>query len=188
MRLGFPRLALLAASAFLLNCGHPQSMFAPAGPAAENLAHLGWFIFGLFTVIAFIMWVLLAWAAFRRRGTFQEHAPVDEGGGFAWVHLGGFLVPFIVLATVFVVGIVAMSAFPLEGPKPTAPADIQVIGHQWWWQVEYVKGPLQQRTITANEIHIPIGRPVDIDLTSDDVIHSFFVPSLHGKVDLIPGR
>ena len=71
----------------LAGCGHPQSMFAPAGPAAENLAHLGWFIFLLFSTVGIVMWVLLAWVASRRRGTFQEHAPVDVGGGQAWIKL-----------------------------------------------------------------------------------------------------
>jgi cytochrome c oxidase subunit 2 len=71
--------------------------------------------------------------------------------------------------------------------KP-GPPDIRMVGHQWWWQVEYVKGGPPQYMMTANELHIPVGRPVDIDLTSYDVIHSFFVPTLHGKVDLIPGQ
>ncbi len=172
----------------LAGCGHPQSMFAPGGPAAENLAHLGWFVVGLFCIVALIMWILLAWASVRKRGSFEEHAPVDVGGGQPWVLIGGFAIPFVILAAVFVIGLDAMSAFPLEGPHSTVPPDIRVTGHRWWWQINYVKGPLDQQTVTANEIHVPVGRPVDIDLTSDDVIHSFFVPRLHGKVDLIPGQ
>jgi cytochrome c oxidase subunit 2 len=68
------------------------------------------------------------------------------------------------------------------------PAEILVTGHQWWWQVRYKEGELSTQALTANEIHIPTGRAVDIDLTSVDVIHSFWVPTLHGKVDLIPGQ
>jgi cytochrome c oxidase subunit 2 len=61
---------------------------------------------------------------------------------------------------------------------------IEVIGHQWWWEVRYP----EQQLVTANEIHIPVGQPVTLKLTSADVIHSFWVPELHGKRDLIPGR
>ncbi len=186
------RPALVIASAPLAGCGHPFSTLAPGGPASENLARLGWFIYILFGVVALIMWVLLAWVSVRRRGSFDEHAPVDAGGGQSWIVIGGFTIPFIVLAVVYIIGLASMSAFPLAGPHEmehhTAPADIRMTGHQWWWQVEYVKGPLPQRILTANEIHIPVGRPVDIDLTSSDVIHAFFVPTLHGKVDLIPGQ
>lgn len=186
------RISILGPAVLLCGCGHPFSMMSPGGPAAHNLANLGWFILLLFCAVALAMWVLIAWAALRRRGTFEEHAPVDVGGGQPWILVGGFTIPFIILAVVYVVGLASMSAFPLEGPHMNtpqmAPADIRLVGQQWWWKVEYVKGPLQQYVTTANEIHIPVGLPVDIDLTSSDVIHSFFVPTLHGKVDLIPGQ
>lgn len=68
------------------------------------------------------------------------------------------------------------------------PPNIRVTGHQWWWEVQYLSGGVDKHFITANEIHIPVGRPMDIDLVSADVIHSFWVPSLHGKVDLVPGQ
>lgn len=175
-------------SALLAGCAHRESMMAPGGPASENLANLGWFVFILFCAVAVIMWALLTWVAVRKRGSFEEHAPVDAGGGQPWILIGGFLIPIIILAAVYVVSLDSMAAFPLEGPKATAPADIRVTGHQWWWQIDYIKGQLDRRVTTANEIHIPVGKPVDIDLTSVDVIHSFFIPTLHGKVDLIPGQ
>src|SRR5205814_7082516 len=62
-----------------------------------------------------------------------------------------------------------------------------VLGHQWWWEVQYRMGDPNQYVATANEIHIPVGRPVDLQLVSADVIHSFWAPRLHGKVDLVPG-
>jgi len=182
------RAILISSSAVVLSsCGNLQSMLAPGGPAADNLAHLGWFVFVLFLVIAVIMWGLIAWVSLRRRGSFQHHQPVDAGGGQNWILIGGFAIPFVILAVVFVSGLKGMSVFPLHGHAGTPP-DIRVTGHQWWWQIEYVKGPAHERFITASEIHIPVGQPVDIDLTSIDVIHSFFVPRLHGKVDLIPGQ
>ena len=64
---------------------------------------------------------------------------------------------------------------------------IEVVGHQWWWEVRYDDGEPARRFVTANEIHVPVGQKVRLRLTSPDVIHSFWVPNLHGKRDLIPG-
>lgn len=182
------KLLPVACLTLLAGCAHRESMLAPSGPAAENLANLGWFVFILFCAVTVIMWALLAWVAVRKRGSFDEHEPVGIGGGQPWIVIGGFLIPIFILAAVYVVSLDSMAAFPLEGPKPTEAADIRVTGHQWWWQIDYIKGQLDRQVMTANEIHIPVGKPVDIDLTSADVIHSFFIPTLHGKVDLIPGQ
>src|SRR5205814_7299679 len=65
---------------------------------------------------------------------------------------------------------------------------IQIVGHQWWWEVRYPADPPSDTVITANEIHVPVGRAVLLELSSADVIHSFWVPNLNGKKDLIPGR
>jgi cytochrome c oxidase subunit 2 len=176
-------------AASLTGCGHPFSEVAPGGPAAHKLANLGWFVYMLFVAVAIIMWALILWVSARRRGTLQEHAPIDIGGGQNWILVGGFIIPFCILATVFILGLDTMTAFPLEGGHShNHPADIRVVGHRWWWEIHYVKAPLPDTVISADEIHIPVGQPVDIDLGSDDVIHSFFVPTLHGKVDLIPGQ
>ena len=66
--------------------------------------------------------------------------------------------------------------------------ELQITAHQWWWQVEYVNPDPSRSLKTANEIHLPVGAPVRVKLASTDVIHSFWVPNLHGKVDMIPGR
>ena len=73
----------------------------------------------------------------------------------------------------------------LQSPEPLA---IEITGHQWWWEVRYLSDQPQLMATTANELHIPVGRPVALTLKSADVIHSFWVPSLHGKMDLVPGR
>ena len=76
----------------------------------------------------------------------------------------------------------------LNAQAAGAVATVQVIGHQWWWEVNYQDENPSRSFTTANEIHIPVGVPVRVSLTSPDVIHSFWVPSLNGKTDLIPGR
>jgi cytochrome c oxidase subunit 2 len=65
--------------------------------------------------------------------------------------------------------------------------DIIITGHQWWWQIEYLDDNVSAEFTTANELHIPLGRPVNIEVLTADVMHSFWIPALHGKVDLIPG-
>ncbi|HKT47457.1 MAG TPA: cytochrome c oxidase subunit II [Candidatus Acidoferrales bacterium] len=167
-------------------CGH-QSIFNAAGPASQKIANLFIWVLAVFLIITCVMWALIVMLVGRPRGNFQEHAPVRIGGGHAWVLGGGFAFPAVILFIVFISGLAIMSDFPIhDGPK-TAP-EIRIVGHQWWWQVEYLEGSVDQHFTTANEIHIPVGRPVDIALASTDVIHSFWVPELHGKVDLIPGQ
>ncbi|HEX4485281.1 MAG TPA: cytochrome c oxidase subunit II [Terriglobales bacterium] len=168
-------------------CDNPQSTLYPKGPAASKIAHMSWLMLILFLAITVFMWVLLSIAFIRRRGSLAEHAPVDVGGGHGWVLGGGLVLPLIVLCVLFVLGLRLMSAFPMHaGNHQQSNPEIEIIGHQWWWEVHYLGEPSQQ-FITANEIHIPVGRPVNIELRSGDVIHSFWVPTLHGKVDLVPG-
>jgi cytochrome c oxidase subunit II len=164
----------------------PHSMLAPAAPAAEILAKLGWPTLVGFTVVSIAMAALLVLVAARRSGSFAEHAPVRARGGLAWVVFGGFVIPGVVFTACFIATIGSLRAFPMsEGPP--GPAQIRIIGHQWWWEVDYLMGDVSQHFKTANEIHLPTDRPIDIELVSADVIHSFWVPRLHGKVDLIPG-
>jgi cytochrome c oxidase subunit 2 len=181
---------LLASGAALAtaSCGGPQNMMAPAGPAAQKIAWLGWFVLIPFIAVTVIMWVLVFWAAVRRRGSLAHHLPWNAPDDRRWVIVGGFIVPVIVLATIYLVTLKTMAAFPM-GDEEMAhhPAEIRVIGHQWWWEVHYLAGGVDQQVVTANEIHVPAGRPVDIELAAHDVIHSFWVPRLQGKVDLVPG-
>lgn len=101
------------------------------------------------------------------------------------------------LSVFFFFGLELLSDFPIHGMHgamhggagmQSNKPDIVIVGHQWWWEVHYLYGGLDQQFTTANEIHIPAHRPVNIELESADVMHSFWVPSLHGKVDLVPGH
>jgi cytochrome c oxidase subunit II len=176
---------LLAATGFAAFA--QQRILSPAGPAANELAHLGWFVLLLSLAILVVMWFLIGLVLTRPRGSLREHAPADSGGGQHWVIFGGFLFPALTLASMYVYSLKSMADFPLNKGMD-GPAQIRVIGHQWWWEVHYLYGPLQDHFVTANEIHLPVGATVDIDLDSADVIHSFWVPGLHGKVDMIPGN
>ncbi|MDQ3781729.1 MAG: cytochrome c oxidase subunit II [Actinomycetota bacterium] len=97
-----------------------------------------------------------------------------------WLVGGGVVLPVMLVAVVFVLTVVAMRASSLEPDDDTLV--IEVVGHQWWWEIAYPGTGI----VTANEIHLPVGRPVELRLLSSDVIHSFWVPALGGKIDLLP--
>jgi cytochrome c oxidase subunit 2 len=178
----------LTAALSLASCRGVQPMLAPGGPQARSIAHLGWFVLITFSAVTVLMWVLIYWVATRRRGTLAEHAPYDAPADKRLVVFAGFVVPAIILCTIFVLTLKTMSAFPMGDNEMHAMApSITVTAHQWWWEVEYHVGGVSEHFVTANEIHIPAGQPVDIRLRTRDVIHSFWVPRLHGKVDMVPG-
>ncbi|HEX3738215.1 MAG TPA: cytochrome c oxidase subunit II [Terriglobales bacterium] len=185
--LHFWRALITASLLSLAGCQTPASTLHSRGPAAGQIAPLAWSVYITFCVISLVMWALLLWAATRRRGSLDTHEPWNEGGGQAWVVIGGFLIPLIVLSTIFVFGLTTLRSFPVDNKSDMHP-EIRVIGHQWWWEVQYIGKPPDQQFTTANEIHIPVGRPITIELVTRDVIHSFWVPALHGKVDLMPGQ
>lgn len=181
LRLATAGLALAAIS----GCS-PYSIFDPASGEAERLANLGWWLVGLMSVTIVIMGVLILWGALRRKGSLKEHSPIDVDGGKGWILFGGVLLPVVVLSALFAVTLVVLKQLPGDTAEPAV--EIDVTAHQWWWGVTYPNEEPYKTFKTANEIHIPVGQPVRINLTSADVIHSFWVPRLHGKLDVIPGH
>ena len=151
----------------------------------------------LFLVITIIMWALVGYAFFRRRGSLAEHEPISAGGGQAWIAIGGIAIPLLVLSVIFVLGLQLLRAFPIHGMHGAAhhaqmrssmKPDILIVGHQWWWEIHYLNDNPSLQFTTANELHLPVGQPVNIEVETGDVMHSFWIPALHGKVDLIPGQ
>lgn len=163
-----------------------QSTLSPHGPAARGLSTLTIAVLVTFSVVAVVMFALIIAGALRKKGDLSSHEAPETAGGHAWIFVGGG-VSAAILAVLFVLGLKATDDFPLHDEDHQG-YDIRITGHQWWWEVEYVGEDPHQRVVTANEIHVPVGAPVDFELVSADVIHSFWVPQLHGKVDLIPGR
>lgn len=155
----------------------------PQGPAAKRIADLWWLLVSLGGLTYLLVLVLLGWALWRKRqATDQDSSEATESRSQRFIIGGGVLFPAVILLIVF--GSTLSSLVDLNNLQQEDYLLIEVVGHQWWWEVNY---PLQQFS-TANEIHIPVGEPVQFKLNSADVIHSFWVPELHGKLDLIPGR
>lgn len=154
--------------------GHTQSMLHPAGPGAAKVADLWWFLFAVCTAVFVAVLVLLVMALLAPREDREERRP-----GTAFIVITGVAVPTVVLIAILIYSLLAMRA--LRNPGPDA-LTVEVIGHQWWWEVRYPGRGI----VTANEIHIPVGEPVRLHLKAQDVIHSFWVPNLHPKTDMIP--
>lgn len=113
-----------------------------------------------------------------------EHEEAERRG-VRWIVLGGVVGPAVILLVVFAYTIGSLRALTLE--RSASDLEVEVVAHQWWWEVRYLD-PVPANIVTsANELHVPVGRRVRIRLRSSDVIHSFWVPRLAGKVDLVPG-
>ncbi len=156
-----------------------QDALKPAGQGARVIAPVAWTMFGMAAVIFLGVMALLAWALFRPRG--EGRRGLSDRSSHGLVIGGGFVLPMIVLP--ILMGILIGTLRTLNGQSRTDALQVTVTAHDWWWEFEY---PHEQVT-TATELHIPAGRPVVITGTSADVIHSFWAPALHGKIDMIPG-
>jgi cytochrome c oxidase subunit 2 len=174
----------------IASCDGPQNYMSNVAPAAKALAGLGWPVMIVFLLVTIVVWILIAWIALRRRGTLDWHAPVDAIEGQRWILVGGIAIPVAVLAIVFIGALQVMSRFPMAHASrgDTTPALIRVEGRQWWFNTQYLRPDTNLYVSAPSELHVPVDRPVEIALESHDVIHSFWVPKIHGKVDLIPGQ
>ena len=156
-----------------------QSALNPQGPDAAVIAEMGWVLIAGAAVVFAITMALAGYAVFvrRERAARLSSRALILGGGIAF--------PAVTLAALLVYSLVRASDLSVAGEGALR---IEVTGHQWWWRVHYLDESGRVDFATANEIHVPAGRPVDLTLRSADVIHSFWVPALAGKLDMIPGR
>jgi cytochrome c oxidase subunit 2 len=173
------RLLLLLLVVAGVGCSGVQSSLAPSGQDADRIAQLFWWMTGG----ALIVWVFVVLLAvyYARHSAGVRNRTRDN-----WLILGGGVAfPTVVLTVLLIFGL-AMIPETVER-APQGSLQIAVTGEQWWWRVRYVR-PDGQEIVLANEIRLPVNEPVQFRLDSDNVIHSFWIPSLHGKMDMIPGR
>jgi cytochrome c oxidase subunit 2 len=161
-----------------------ESVLAPAGPQAAHISWLWWVMFWVATAVFVVVFGLIVAAIVRgSRAARKDDGPTEAG---------------LTLAVAIGVAVTAVTLFGLLAATMSthravlalgaeSALTINVTGHQFWWEIEYDDAVPSRRVTTANEIHIPVGRPVVLKVTSRDVIHSFWAPNLHGKRDLVPG-
>lgn len=186
------RYLVIVLAILMSGCSGIQSALDPKGPKAAGVLHLTWFLVVTAAVVYLVVVGMLFFAL--RRGS---QSPVDldqeigteviarDRGLQIWVVAGTVVTTIILIGFVFVDLSTAHSLSRVGG---AAPLRIDVVGHQWWWEVKYPDPDPQNDIETANEIHVPVGRAVLIKMKSGDVIHSFWAPNLDGKKDLIPGH
>jgi len=157
-----------------------HSVLAPQSPDAARIAELAWTLFGMAGVVIVIVLLALALAL---RGSSATRARLATR---AMIVGAGIAFPGVVLTLLLAYGTWLMRVGDAEALPPDT-LRIEVTGEQWWWRVAYVDAQ-GQRIASANELRIPVGRTIELSLASADVIHSFWVPRLAGKLDMIPGR
>ncbi len=174
-------LALVALASPAFAQAYPQTMLEPKSDVALQQDHL-WdiilmWVVGIFIVVeAALIWTVIR---FRRRKGGPAAEPIH---GNTTLEVLWTLAPAVILA--FIAVPTVRTIFKTAGNPPAGALEVRVVGHQWWWEFNYP----QLGITTANELHLPVGRTVNFTLEAADVIHSFWVPALGGKRDVIPGR
>jgi cytochrome c oxidase subunit 2 len=167
-----------------VGCEGNQSMFNPQGPAARSIAGFGWLLIGISLVVYIAVLVALGWALVRRRRLDDDQPAIASR--MTVVIASAVAVTTAILVTLTI----SSEAVGRNLTAPTGPGAItvDVVGRQWWWEFQYRDVSPQDFVSSPNELHIPVGTKVVLKAQSRDVIHSFWVPNLHGKRDLIPGQ
>ena len=174
-------LGLLSLVTLLIACTpeHPQSTFEAAGPVAKNQLNLFWILFWASLAIFIVVVGALLFTLFRFREKPGTTLPVQTHGNrkleIAWTIAPSLLLIALAVMTV-------QTLFELDSPSQDDPLQVEVIAHQWWFEFYYPK----YNVTTANEVNVPVGKDVAFKVDSVDVIHSFWVPKLSGKMDIIP--
>jgi cytochrome c oxidase subunit 2 len=191
----FVPLASVALLLFLTACASnaPQDTLEPEGPIARKIDNLVNPVFLAAGVVFVLVEVgaLLVMRRFRARPDDDDNTLPEQVHGSTVLEIGWILVPFVILAVIAVATVTTV--FSVDAEADDAEMSVQVIGQQWWWEYRYdvdndgVEDDPDD-VITANDLVIPAGTTVRLDVTSRDVIHSYWIPKLNGKKDAVPGR
>jgi cytochrome c oxidase subunit II len=176
---------------FLLSaCNGTSSYMDATGAAGRREATLGWWLTGVASAVVLIVCIAIVVGIARRRADDDtaDSLPArrEIRSGLAWIYAGTAITVVILLVT-FTGTMVTLNA--ASRPRITPSLTLDVTGHQWWWEIRYRDAANPDLAFTtANEVHLPIGQPVRVRLQTADVIHSFWLPQIAGKMDLIPGQ
>jgi cytochrome c oxidase subunit 2 len=166
--------------------GRVQSALDPAGPDSARISHLWWLMLIVCTAVFLLVLAFMLQGIYRARR--RDAAATDDQAKRRMTRAVTVAtgITTLILFALLVASIMAGRAISSTSTEDVI--DVEVIGHQWWWEFTYKDAAASQQVSTANELHVPVGKTVVLKLTSRDVIHSFWVPNLQGKKDLIPGH
>jgi len=159
------------------------SVLNPASPYAREIGRLFWITFWISMVILVFVATFVIFNMIRYRDRGQDGLPPQTHGN-TLLEVTWTAVPLAILTFLFVLTMQTMAAVSPPQHPSSDPVHVDVIAHQWWWEFRYPDSGV----VTANELHIPAGKSVQIQLTSVDVIHDFWVPELGRKMDAVPGH
>ncbi|WP_297296027.1 cytochrome c oxidase subunit II [uncultured Methylovirgula sp.] len=167
----------------------PLSYLSGFGIKAYPVTALTWGLLIISVSVVVIVTTLVLWGVLARRQPEQSIGDVAverRGTGLGWLGLGvGISAVLLLISVVWTMAVLAKVSAPPPGSNPLT---IEVTGQQWWWKARYLNADPSKVLTTADEFHIPVGRPVRVKLIGADVIHSFWVPALTGKTETIPGQ
>lgn len=179
------RLTVFALLLAVGGCTSVQPLLDSRGPVAEAIAELSIVAFVIAGIVALLVFGMLLYPLVRTwRGKDSPLSLPVRPVTFAWI--AGAVIPAIIIGGIYLYSLTTLSAATTPPSPPVLR--VEITGHQWWWEVRYLTPDSTFLVETANEIHIPAGAPVQFDVRTADVIHSFWVPQLGRKIDLIPGR
>jgi cytochrome c oxidase subunit 2 len=178
------KFGVLAGLAIVLSACQPTPTFLnPASPISGHESNL----YRIILIMAFVVFVLVEGALtlilLRDRKKPNDEQPPRQVYGNTRLEIIWTAIPILLVISLFVMTVQTVNAVAAP-PHSKSDLNVRVVGHQWWWEFDYT----DQGFATANELHIPVGATVQISLDSVDVIHSFWVPQLSGKTDVIPGQ
>ncbi|RUO63100.1 cytochrome c oxidase subunit II [Pseudidiomarina insulisalsae] len=182
MRIRIAGVTVAATSLLISGCSGPFSTLDPAGPAARSVLPLTWTMVSVALAIFFGLILLWLYAIRRNRQDLSDEDAQRLQN--KWIIGGGIVLPTVALALLLLFGApVGHKMLPLPLDEGEAMR-VDVKAYQWFWRISYPDTSIQ----LVDEIHIPINTPIDFHITSQDVIHSFWLPRLGGKIDAIPGH
>ncbi|MCK1360949.1 cytochrome c oxidase subunit II [Bradyrhizobium sp. 199] len=187
MQVWLQRGLALCMACLLAACAGRQSALDPQGLQSEQIQQTLFIFLAVAAAVWIAVVIVLALSMVRRKRLADQ--PLDLHQGFE-ERTGRVILGLGIATTVIVLGlsIVSYAGQRTVFAKDEHALTLKIIGHQWWWEVRYEDDSPHRSFVTANEIRIPTGRPVKVELETADVIHSFWVPSLTGKMDLITGQ
>jgi cytochrome c oxidase subunit II len=179
----------IALSLLVVGCTGTTSMLNPASVNATQVSNLTWTILAIAAFVFVVVEALLLFASFRYRRRAGMGLPRQVTGNVP-LEFGWTAFPAVVLAVIFALTLGTLNSlntpppYPTGTPNPNQALHITVIGHQWWWEFQYPDLGIT----TATEMHVPVGATVYLDVETADVIHSFWIPEIGGKIDALPGH
>jgi cytochrome c oxidase subunit 2 len=162
----------------------PQTAMDPKSDYAKTVDSLQWLTIYLGVAVGIVVFTILGYIVIRFRHKPGDPVPTQVHGNTT-LELAWTLIPAVLIAIIAVPTVRTIFATQAEAPPNALTIDVR--GYQWWWQFRY---PLANgdTVVTANEIHVPVGQPIHLRITSQDVLHSFWIPQMGGKRDLVPNR